>query len=323
MSETYSSGFPLERAAVARHQAAEWLIRRKDREGWSDADQSNFDNWISRSPAHKLSYLRVEAAWSRADRLRALREAPPTRDRLKPILKFVAGGTALAAAIGVFALANSTPPDEKVYTTGTGGRETLTLRDGSQIELNTNTSLRIVSDAHSRTVWLDSGEAYFQVVHNPNVPFVVQAGRGRVTDIGTKFLVRRNNDSLRVSLIEGKAEFEGGYGRDEQKATLHPGDVLVATAHSLSLSQKPAQEISDTLGWRRGLIILRHTTLAEAAAEFNRYNVTKIVITDPKIAQLNVNGALPADDAHAFARSMKTFFNVAVEERPGKILLSR
>jgi len=311
-------------AADIRNRAASWLVRRRDHEDWTAEDQVELDAWLAEFPANKIAFLRVDAAWKRADRLGALRTPLPKHKWLAPVLKFVSTGAAAALVLGgvYLTMPREAPPPGELYVTGVGGRETLTLRDGSKIELNTNTALRVGGKGTQRTVWLEKGEAFFQIVHNEAHPFVVFAGTHRITDLGTKFLVRRENQMLRVSLLEGKAQFDSKNSRGSQQATLNPGDVLVATAKSLSVTERPSQELTDELSWRSGLLVFRHASLVQAAAEYNRYNIKKIVITDPKIAELNINGALPANDPHALTRSAQRLFNLRIEERPGEIIIT-
>jgi transmembrane sensor len=320
-TESFSPGS----AADVRHRAAAWIVKRRDSEDWNEADQAQLDGWLAQSPAHKIAYLRVEAAWQRADRLGGLRRPAPSRRGFAPLLKFVGMGAAAAIALGGVYLAApwQTQSPGKRFVTGVGGRETLTLHDGSKIELNTSTALRISDDGSRRTVWLDKGEAYFQIVHSDDHPFVVFAGKHRITDLGTKFLVRRDDKALRVALFEGKAQFDTRDGRGFQEAILNPGDVVVATAKSLSISERSGRELKDALSWRNGLLVFRHATLAQAAAEYNRYNLKKIVIADPKVAKLNINGSLPANDPNAFTRSVKRFFDLHIEDRPNEIVITR
>lgn len=310
-------------AAEIRNRAAAWLIKRRDHDDWSTESQAELDAWLAESPAHKIAYLRVSTAWQRADRLEALRSPPQRRGWLAPMLK-LGGAAAVAAAVAVaVVLVRPATPGMANYSTGVGGHEKLTLRDGSRIELNTSTALRIATEGNAKTVYLDKGEAFFRITHNPNRKFVVIAGSRRIIDLGTQFLVRRENDRLRVALYEGKAQFEVSDARGEQQTTLNPGDVVVATSNSLSVTRRRVDELSDELGWRRGLLVFHHVTLQAAAAEYNRYNLKKFVIADPQIAQLNINGALPANDTGAFTRSVKRLFDLKVEERSNEIVISR
>jgi len=304
-------------------EAARW-IERGDREDWSAADQTELDAWLAQSPVHAVSYLRLYDAWHRADRLAALRsvnaeaEAAPARSWM--LLMRVAAVFCVVAIAGFAAIDYLSVPKDQFFQTPVGGRETIRLSDGSTIELNTNTALRIRASADKRLVMLDRGEAYFQVRHDARRPFVVQAKDGRVVDLGTKFSVRDGADHLEVALVEGSARFVS----DTTKAALlTPGDVVVATADSMSVTKRSAQELSDALGWRRGVLVFDHTTLADAAAELNRYNREKIVIADPDVRRRIIGATIPVNGVEAFTRVAQQIFGVHVEKSGGEIIISR
>ena len=159
-----------EREAISNTRAADWLQRREFW-NWSEADQAALDAWLDESLAHRVAYHRLEAAWQRTDRLAALRgyrhEEIASGDAGRLFLRAAAAFIAVAV-IGAAAAIYTWQPKAKSYSTATGERETLSLSDGSQIELNTNTSLRArMTTGAERQVWLDKGEAYFQVKHDP------------------------------------------------------------------------------------------------------------------------------------------------------------
>ena len=306
-------------------QAARW-IERGDREDWGAADQAELDAWLASSPAHAVSYLRLYDAWVRADRLAALRsantevESAPSRSWM--LLMRVAAVFCIVAVAGVAALNYLRVPKDQLFSTPVGGRETIRLSDGTVIELNTNTSLRIRSRAENRIVMLDKGEAYFQVKHDARRPFVVQAMDGRVVDLGTKFAVRDGTDHLEVALVEGSARFVSAASK-AKAALLTPGDVVVATADSMSVTKRSAQELANSLGWRRGVLVFDHTTLADAAAELNRYNREKIVIADPDVRRRIIGATIPVNGVEAFTRVAEKIFGVHVERSGSEIIISR
>ncbi|MBZ2448550.1 FecR domain-containing protein [Xanthomonas perforans] len=80
--------------------------------------------------------------------------------------------------------------------------------DGSRLELNTHTQLRAQVDPSLRHVWLDKGEAFFDVKPDPAHPFVIHAGEHRVVVLGTKFSVRQERERLEVAVLEGKVRVE-------------------------------------------------------------------------------------------------------------------
>jgi transmembrane sensor len=309
-------------AATIKDIAADWLERRIA-EDWSAVDQASLDAWLEESTAHRIAYLRLEAVWTRTYQFAPLRRQRPPQ----PQSRFRTGFGRLAAGLIVLAILGgglsflARSPEEKGFTTGLGERETITLADGSKIELNTDSALRLAAD-DPRKVWLDRGEAFFQVRHDAKHPFVVTAGDHRVTDLGTKFSVRRDSEQMRVAVVEGKVSVASVVGRT-QPVLLKAGDVGLATGQAVSLSKKAIVELEDENAWQKGLFVFHHTTLADAADQYNRYNRAKIVIADAEAAKLTINGALPTNDVDAFVRLTQKFFDLRVERRQGKIVLAR
>jgi transmembrane sensor len=315
-------------AAEKNAQAASWL-RRKNLENWSEADEAALNAWLEGDIANRVAYWRLKAAWGRADRLAALRrDKTPAHEESKipsRVLKIAAGVAliALSGAVGNSWLRHSQQqPNDAVYATALGERKTIALTDGSEIELNTNTAIRFHSAAAEKVVTLLKGEAYFQIKHDPRRLFIIKADGHRITDIGTKFRVRRDAARLEVSLLEGEVRFDSADGR-VKSLSMKPGDVVIATAHSAAVMQQPKRDIADTLGWRAGMIVFKHTTLAEAAAEFNRYNTRKIVIADSEAAKLTINGTFQTGDIAAFSDAAHAVFGLHVVSRGNATVISR
>lgn len=304
--------------------AARFLARQQSND-WSDADQTKLDEWLAQSTAHMVSYLRLHDAWTRADRLAALRlpmrKAPAPANALgKNILRLTAGFV-LAAGAAAFAFTNfRATPTEITYSTPVGGREVIALTDGSQVELNTDTVLQIAK-ANPRAVTLVKGEAFFQIKHNAANPFVVTAFGHRITDLGTKFAVRGNARHMVITLVEGRARVDSE-GFNKASAVLAPGDVAVATANAVSVTKKPPATLTDQLAWRQGMLVFNRATLAEVAAEFNRYNERKIVIADQQTAHLALMGKFPVNDVDLFGRVANAVLGVSVIHYGNEIIVS-
>jgi len=312
-------------AVEAEALAAEWLEKRTHGD-WEEADQIEFDAWLQASLAHRIAYLRLEDAWHFADRLSALKLTQPiTRENHTGRFKFARNAIAACLVIGAGLLAARsymTTPAEKAYATSIGDSKRLTLADGTQIELNTDTRVRIDHDGDTRKVWLDRGEAYFQVKHDPAHPFVVMANGHRLLDIGTKFLVRRDQEKLHVSVLEGKVQYDP-QANSHSPILLAPGDVLTATKDSVSVNRAGTTEIVNALGWRSGVITLDNTTLADAVSEFNRYSRRHVVIGDPDVARLRIMGTFQAGNADAFVAVAQDIFKLHVKRNQNEIVISR
>jgi transmembrane sensor len=316
------------RANDVESQAADWL-ERKISGSWSEKDQAALEHWLTGSSGQRLAFLRLSAAWNYADRLAALKPVVPEQttiaasSKIRPIFIRVAAVLAVAAMLGGVAANYFSGASTKVYATDLGKRGKIVLSDGSQIELNTNTVLRAAVDPAGRKVWLDKGEAFFQIAHDPAHPFVVMADSRRVTVLGTKFLMRRDTDRLEVAVVEGRVRLDAANGSPSQTALLTSGDAAIATATSTSVARKTAQYLAGELGWRRGVLVFDNTTLADAASEFNRYNREKIVVADPSVARLTIGGTFPLNNVELFVRIARDVLGLRVEARGDEAVISR
>ena len=308
-----------------KKRAAAWLEQR-DSGDWSDEDRAQFDAWLNASADHRVEFLRVQAAWDRSARLSVLRsadtgEAPPHSRAIGTKIFGVVAVLAVIAATGWGVNAYLSGERYTAYTTTVGGHETLALDDHTKIELNTDTAIRVSDNAQERKIILDRGEAYFQVTHDARRPFVVLVGNSRVTDLGTKFFIRRDAAKLEIGVMEGRAGLESA---DQAKPTiLSPGEVAVASGDSVSVKKASQTAIKNALEWRRGVLVFENATLAQAATELNRYNHEKLIIADSAAAKLTFGATLPTTDVDAFTEVAKEVLGLRVEKRGDAIVISR
>ena len=324
--------------------AARWIAR-EDSESWSADRSQELQRWLDADTAHRVAWLRLRAAWSRADRLGALRPPSAGLDRQAaskarrlisprvglPIAASLAALT-VAAAVGLTIIPNV---GQKTYATQLGGRETIDLSDGSHLTLNTNTRLRAQVTAKARIVRLDQGEAFFDVKHDAAHPFVVIAGNRRITDLGTKFSVRRDGDVVKVVVEEGRVSIEpinaslvasaapsGAPAAPDAPAIVTRDQVAAADSHAVLVVAQSDSQLARDLSWRQGLLSFNQTTLAEAAGEFNRYNDKKLVIDDAAAGAIRIDGAFRANNAASFARLLRDGFGLKVEDEGDAIHVS-
>ncbi len=308
-------------ANLIESEAVRWLIARDEPQTWTDENQKEFEVWLAHSPAHQTAFWRVEASWSRTELIADVRRLGfgtnrmPPRARLQMAAFRVAAGVALFVVLGLGGASYFLQQEMQTFSTPVGGHKVITLLDGSQIELNTNTLIQIGTGENQRNVKLVRGEAFFQVHHDANHIFTVAAAGHRVTDLGTKFVMRAHGQNLEVALLEGRASLETEGTVQGEPLILKPGDVAVATGRSVTLEKKPAQQLSERLAWRKGLLIFDDTSLADAAAEFNRYNAEKIVIEGVGGKKFKLNGAIRVNDREEFARLARNLFGLRAEER--------
>ncbi len=316
------------RAEQIQMEASRLVIARSG-EDWGADQQARLDQWLEESTAHKVAYWRADQAWNRTFRAAALKgtaQAEPARS-FAGVFRFmalrIAASLIVIAGLGAAGAYLMRGPEYATYRTPIGGRETLALSDGSKIELNTDTVLRFSRRAGERKVILDRGEAYFEVHHDPAHPFTVLAGGRRITDIGTKFLVRGEAHKLEVALLEGQVLLSPPRGIDAPSADLTAGNVAIATASDTAITKRPLARLRDQLSWRDGVLVFHHTTLEAACAEFNRYNTQKLVVSDAKAAALTIDGKFAARDIEAFTETAEDVLRLHVARANGETILSR
>lgn len=309
--------------------ASRWVIDRKVCDAWSVEEQANLDNWLNASVANRIAYLRADMAWSRTARAAALRQPAPDANAKSPVKRPRSWHLKWIASLGVVALLGAGAaqyfygPHYVAYATPVGGHEILTLSDGSQLELNTDSAVRVADGSDARQVIVEKGEVYFDIRHDHVHPFVVLAQGRQINDLGTKFVVREKSDRLEIALLEGRVRVDAPDGSGKPATNMKPGDVAVATSRSTVVSRRQPENLSVELSWRQGVLTFHHTALAEAVAEFNRYNSRKVVVADAKVGQLEINGKFRTNDVDMFTDVTADILGLHVEKLADKILMGR
>jgi transmembrane sensor len=329
--------------------AAAWFAKREGG-GWNSADQAQLDAWIDSSTAHRIAFIRLTTAWERSGRLKALGAGVaqgliPDRDSWG----FAPASSASPTDIpGTRALRRSAFPQRILaiavvlvaataagmtwhfsnrassYSTAVGAVTTVPLSDGSKVTLNTDSQIHVALASTGRRIELDRGEAFFEVSKDSSRPFVVEIADKRVVAVGTKFSIRRDGNDIRVLVTEGRVRIERRGASDKDLVSQLAAGSLARTARSAVLIDQPtAAQVEQLLSWRTGYIVFRDTSLADAVADFNRYNLHKMVIQDPAIEGIRIGGNFRSNDADAFLWLLQSGFPVNVERRGDIIILTK
>lgn len=308
--------------------AGSWIVRR-DHSEWNAQDRFELDAWLAESPSHMIAYLRLEDIWQRANRLKALKH--PQRGGLamlqqwvlRPLIARMAAIFVVASLVAVGGRYYLSAPAETTYATSAGGHKILTLADGSKIELNTDTIIRVSRTGQQQSVRLEKGETFFQIKHDPARSFVVLAGDHRITDIGTEFLVRSEPNRLEVALVEGRVRFDTPDGQTQSPILLTSGVALVVANNLITTMKKAPSELSSELAWRHGMLVFDKVPLGQVAAEFNRYGGKQIVIADVSIAKIPVSATFPTNGVDGFVELAKAMLGLRVNQHDQEIDISR
>jgi len=311
-----------------QQQAAEFVMRR-DEPGWSSTDQLELDAWLNESMAHCAAFWRLEHGWERADRARSLynpsAERPPRRPIMWRRAAFaLAASIVLVVGIAAVLLWPRGPIYERQYATRMGQHGFVLLPDGSKIELNSDSRMRAELEPAKRQVWLELGEAYFDVKHDARRPFVVHTGLRDVSVLGTKFAIRRYTHKVVVSVLDGRVRVAavGDAGRIPA-AFITRGNIAIAEGSSTLILADADTRIENDLAWRDDMLIFDGVRLADAAAEFNRYNQQKLVISDNAAARILVGGTFQRRNVLGFVRLLSDAYGLRVEKTPTTITISQ
>ena len=191
-------------------------------------------------------------------------------------------------------------------------------------------------EASRRSIQLVSGEAYFSVAKDPERPFVVRAGGGEVTAIGTEFNVSLAGDHMEVFVTEGRIRFEplkrerllpGAVDPDSVQLLEAGQGVLVPVNGSdgpLVIAPYPAQVVAQKLSWKDELVEFTDTPLSEVILEFNRRNHTQLVIGDHELAGRPISGTLRPNNLEGFVELLEVTQEIHAERHgASKIVLRK
>jgi transmembrane sensor len=210
------------------------------------------------------------------------------------------------------------------YRTQIGAVTTVPLADGSKVTLNTDSQIHVELGPTARRIKLDKGEAFFDVAKDAARPFIVEISDKRVVAVGTQFEVRRDNNEMRVLVLEGTVRIEhAGIFSKTPQTRLAAGSAARTAKTAVLIDQPAAAQVEQLLSWRTGYLLFRDTALADAVADFNRYSTRKIVIEDAAIAGIRIGGHFRCDDADAFLWLLQSGFPINVEKRSDRIILTK
>lgn len=306
-------------AEALNDQAAAWFARLRSGE-LTPQDRIAFDRWLD-LPHNAVAYARVEATWERAERLQATPLAISARPEPNPAAQW----TRRAAVLGVVTLGGAAGwrwfSAPEVFETALGERKRAMLADGSIVELNTGSRLKVDFTTRRRAVGLLKGEALFQVAKDPARPFIVAAGEAQFRAIGTAFNVRLREHLVEMTVTEGVVQVVGAganaIASPGRGLTVAAGQAAVVGPGAIAEMPLDPAALQRRVAWRDGVIELRGETLEQAVAEFNRYRTAKLVVGDPTLAGLRVGGTFGTDEAEKFLGALRSGFNVRTVQGEG------
>ena len=315
-----------------RAQAADWVVRLQAND-ITDDQAAAFDAWLSASEANVRAYdtalgviQEVEASAPRiAYDLRLLPQTRPHFSGQGHVRRgwLVAGGMAAAATIAIAVLPVSLlSPPPQTFTTAKGEKRTVSLADGTVVNLNAGTRMTVTLARHERRVSMPQGEAVFDVAADRSRPFLIAAGDRTVRVVGTRFDVRRRGDQLSVTVDRGVVEVRPNADAPGRAFRLHPGQKLDHLEGEAAATVR-AVEPSDVYAWRTGRLIYRDQPLGDVVADLNQQYSRQIRLEDPALAATRFSGVLVLDSQDAVIQRLALLAPLSALRSAGEITLLR
>lgn len=327
-----------EMTASALEEAADWFDRVDE---LTQKEHQDFAEWLN-SDANKCAFKKIASAMGQPElhaRVRALSQAqkpyePSKKPEKKPqgfsaYLSIATAASLLIVAL-CFAGYNFTSPTAagsnkwvsvpasasenraQVITTGIAQEKTNILQDGSIVYQSGNSQLNVAFSDEKREVTLTKGQAYFDVTHAPEKPFVVDVESATITVVGTSFDVDRVGSSTQINVYDGIVKVEA-----DRLVMLHKGEQATLIDGVIQKTSRfhPQQLPS----WRTGWIEVEDEPIGRVIARLNRYSKKPLAyLGDPSVS---VSGRFNLKSTHASVELISLATGLAIEELESRYVI--
>lgn len=292
-------------------EATDWLVL-QTAGGLDPLAECAFENWIGRSPLHRMIYDELRSTW---DSLALLQRDPGnllrhtallhrkarfgrSRRRLTAAVAALAASLLLAVALASFWFGDVATILTADHRSAAGEVRSVALPDGSQVDLGPSSAIRLRFSSTERRVELLGGSAFFQAVPQARAngrPFIVDTQNLSARALGTQFAVEHLASRDYVAVAEHDVEVTVRYPDRRQQTVLLPGQSLRYRPGAVA-EQVGTVDPREIAAWRSGNLVFYRRPLGEVVAELNRYRRSRIVILDDELADRVVSGVVRADD---------------------------
>jgi transmembrane sensor len=290
-----------------RAQAVDWMLRLQE---YPDdaALQERFQHWLNEDPARGQIFDRARRAMGDASHLLS-NDLDFTRNAAhKPLLRprnVVAGLLLVIGGSIAFTLADGPMRLRADVMTGTGQKQIVMLADGSKVEMNAESAIAIHLLPNERRITLLRGEAFFEVAADQTRPFIVEAGKGTTTALGTAFDINLTKRETTVVVTEHAVMVASENG--DRAHRLHEGEQISYDPDG-RLQVAEAADMDTATAWRQGRIVFDNAPLSLVVEQIDRYIPARIVIAQSDLADRRISGSLdlthPDTALDAFANAI-------------------
>ena len=347
--------------------ASDWFVDFRVGDVDSTA-RERFDQWLRQSPENIRAYIEIAKTYVELPVLNPDRpidvqeliayahsggnvvpfDSPARADQpLSPAASAAwPRHAALAASVAIASVAATfliwlTVYRYPTYTTQIGERLSITLQDGSTIELNARSKVRVRFSKAERNVELINGQALFEVAKDKARPFMVRSGEAVVRAVGTEFDVYRKKNATTVTVIEGRVAVLMPVAPNSN--ALHTERANVDTSASLE-TRSPAvfvaageqvivtnqvvwapqrADVAVATAWTQRRLVFEGSALSDVIEDFNRYNTRQLVLEEPELNDFHVSGVYSSTDPASLIQFLRAQPGVEVIETDHEVRITK
>jgi transmembrane sensor len=192
--------------------------------------------------------------------------------------------------------------------TATGEQRSIRLTDGTLINLNTHSAVDVRFDEKQRLVILQEGEILVETGHGDARPFIVETREGSMRALGTRFLVKREEEGTRLSVLQSAVAAHPQSNPDE--LILREGQQMLIRNDGLG----PIVALNQGAdAWTRGMLVVDNARLEDLVHELGRYRRGHLGVT-PEVADLRITGSFPLKDSNLALSALLPTLPVQIEQ---------
>ncbi len=290
-------------SAQVAEQAVHWLLEIQNGP-LSPRQQHAFQQWLNAHSEHQRAWDHMQRV---NQRLRGLSSplahtalnAPKSGSRRQALKLLLILGAGCAATWG---LREPLMPMLADYRSPIGQRRKLQLEDGSQLQLNTNTSVDVRSEAGQRLIRLLDGE----IMLTASKSLHLQTAQGLLRSDSARLNVRQLRNSTQVAVFAGRVELTANSGAS---LSIGPNQQLAFTDQHWDA---PRALDANSGAWTDGMLVAAHMRLADFLDELGRYRRGQLNC-DPQVADLLISGSYPLDDSERVLELLEISLPVKVQ----------
>ncbi|HSX70082.1 MAG TPA: FecR domain-containing protein [Pseudomonas sp.] len=288
-------------------QAVDWYVRLHDSAS-GEQTRAAWHLWLTADTRHAEAWARVEQLQQRLDRAPA-GLAGRTLEQARQSRRTALKGLAALAGVGLLGWQGyEVSPLSADYATRVGERRSLTLADGSRLELDTDTRIDLRFDDRHRQIRLLQGNLLVEAASDSR-PLSVLSAEGQVQAAAARFAVRQFDGRTQVQ-VERQAVQISPRLSPTPAVSLPAGQCLSFNAHACEVAQ-PAP--ADASAWTRGMLVALDWRLDALLAELSRYRHGYLGCSR-EVAGLRLSGAFAVDDFDAVLHLLQASLPLRVRQ---------